>query len=96
MSKFTVVASIRARADRIPQVQAELEKLVSITRGEEGCLQYDLHQDLEDPTHFLFYENWETREHWEAHTKAPHLVAYKAATEDDVARSELYLLNGIG
>jgi len=34
---------------RIDLVRAELEKLVPITRAEEGCVRYDLHQDDEDP-----------------------------------------------
>ncbi|MEM9449380.1 MAG: antibiotic biosynthesis monooxygenase, partial [Cyanobacteria bacterium P01_E01_bin.6] len=24
-----------------------------------GCIQYDLHEDNENPAHFVFYENWE-------------------------------------
>ena len=67
MSKLTIVAHITARSDKIDLVKAELEKLVDITRSEKGCLQYDLHQDNEDPAHFMFYENWESRERWQAH-----------------------------
>ncbi|MEO1610025.1 MAG: antibiotic biosynthesis monooxygenase, partial [Pseudomonadota bacterium] len=25
----------------------------------------DLHQDNENPAHFMFYENWESRELWQ-------------------------------
>ena len=58
MTKLTIVANITAKADQIDLVKAELEKLIDITRAEEGCLQYDLHQDNEKPAHFMFYENW--------------------------------------
>ena len=90
MARLTIVANIHARADRIDLVRVELEKLIAITRAEEGCLQYDLHQDNENPAHFLFYENWESRELWQAHMNAPHLAAYMAATEGAV---ETFTLN---
>lgn len=90
MSKLTIVANIHANPDKIDLVKAELEKLISITRAEKGCLQYDLHQNNENPAHFLFYENWESRELWQAHMNAPHLAAYKAATDGSVAEFTLY------
>jgi len=85
MSKLTIVANITAKSDKIDLVKAELEKLINITRSEKGCLQYDLHQDNEDPAHFMFYENWESRELWQIHMNAPHLAAYMEATDGAVA-----------
>ncbi len=32
----------------------------------------------------MFYENWESRELWQRHMNAPHLAAYKKATEGAV------------
>ncbi|MBB6430334.1 putative quinol monooxygenase [Algisphaera agarilytica] len=85
MPKLTIVANIHAIPDQIDRVKAELEKLIPITRAEAGCLQYDLHQDNDDPAHFLFFENWESRELWQHHMNAPHLAAYLEATEGAVA-----------
>lgn len=90
MSKLTIVANIRANPDQIDLVKTELEKLVPVTRGEKGCLQYDLHRDNSDPAHFMFYENWESRELWQTHMSAPHLAAYMQATEGAVAE---FILN---
>lgn len=90
MAKLTIVANITAKADKISLLKAELEKLIDITRAEEGYLQYDLHQDDESPAHFLFYENWESRELWQTHMSAKHLQDYMAATEGAV---EVFTLN---
>ena len=90
MSKLTIVAHITAKSDKIELVKAELEKLIDITRSEEGCVQYDLHQDNETPAHFMFYENWESRELWQAHMNAQHLQDYMASTEGAVAEFTLY------
>ena len=89
MSKLTIVANIHANPEKIDLVKAELGKLIPITRAEEGCIQYDLHQDNENPAHFLFYENWESRELWQIHMNAPHLAAYMKATEGAVAEFTL-------
>jgi len=96
MSKLTIVANIHANPEKIDLVKAELEKLIPITRAEAGCLQYDLHQDNENPAHFMFYENWESREPWQAHMNAPHLAAYKKATEGAVAEFTLNEMRHIG
>jgi quinol monooxygenase YgiN len=96
MSKLTIVANIHANPGQIALVKAELEKLIPVTRAEAGCLQYDLHQDNENPAHFMFYENWESRELWQVHMNAPHLAAYMEATEDAVAEFVVNEMSHIG
>ena len=90
MAKLTIVANIIAKADKVELVKQELLKLIDITRAEEGCINYDLHQDNENKAHFLFYENWESRELWLAHMDNQHLKDYMVATEGAV---EQFILN---
>lgn len=78
---LTIVASIRAKPGHEDAVAAELAKLVDPTRRERGCLQYDLHRNNDDAGHFLFFENWETRDLWLAHMDSDHIAAYRRATE---------------
>ena len=85
MSKLTIVAHVYAKPDQVELLKAELEKLVPITRSEPGCIQYDLHRDNENPAHFLFYENWETRELWQQHMNTDHLAGFMKATEGAIA-----------
>jgi quinol monooxygenase YgiN len=82
---LTIVAQITAAPGKEALVRSELEKLVEITRAEEGCEQYDLHRDNENPCLFMFYENWTSRDLWQQHMGAPHLAAYLAATEGAVS-----------
>ncbi|MGY0219587.1 putative quinol monooxygenase [Endozoicomonadaceae bacterium StTr2] len=84
MTQLTIVANITAKADKIELVKAELHKLIAPTLAEEGCINYDLHQDNENPAHFMFYENWASRELWQAHMEAQHLKDYLNATEGAV------------
>ena len=90
MSKLTVVANIYAKPDKIDLVKSELQKLIAPTLAEEGCINYDLHQDNENPTHFLFFENWESYDLWQVHMGAQHIADYKATTEGAV---ESFTLN---
>lgn len=84
MTKLTIVANIKAHQDKVELVKAELIKLIDTTRAEAGCINYDLHQDNENPAHFMFYENWETRELWQTHMANTHLAEYMKATEGAV------------
>jgi quinol monooxygenase YgiN len=86
---LTILAQITAVKGKETLVRTELEKLIDVTRAEKGCVKYDLHVDNEANEVFVFYETWETRELWQTHMKAPHLVAYMAATEGAVEKFAL-------
>lgn len=52
-----------------------LSGLVAPTRAEKGCINYDLHQSLEDPRLFVFYENWENQEVLDRHFQTSHVLS---------------------
>lgn len=87
---LTVVANIYSVPEKVDLVKQELQKLIEPTLSEDGCIQYDLHQDNEDPNHFLFFEQWENRDLWQAHMKNDHLAAFLQATEGAVANLEIF------
>ena len=95
MTQLTIVAKIEAKADQIDLVKAELLKLITMTRSEQGCINYDLYQDNDNPAQFIFYENWETRELWQAHMGNDHLKEYMLATEGAVATFTLNEMTNI-
>jgi len=85
MANLTIVARIEANNDRIDLVKLELLKLIEPTLKETGCIQYDLHQDNENPAVFLFCENWEKRELWQEHMNNAHLAGFLKATDGAIA-----------
>ncbi|ABV88271.1 putative quinol monooxygenase [Shewanella pealeana] len=93
---LTIVANITAHADKVEIVKAELIKVIATTREEKGCLQYDLHQDNENPAHFTFYENWASREDLKAHLNTQHIKDYVAVTEGMVKEFTLNEMTLIG
>jgi len=74
--QVTVLARIKAKPGLEHAVKKQLLALIEPTRAEPGCLGYDLHQNSDDPTCFMFYENWAGAEELDAHLKKPHLKAF--------------------
>lgn len=79
-SNLTIVARIESNPDQIPLVRAELRKLLEPTLKEAGSIQYDLHQDNDNPAVFLFYQNRESRELWQNHMNNSHIADYGRTT----------------
>ncbi len=72
---LTVVAQLKAKPGKESQVRQELLSLVAPSRKDAGCLNYDLHQAVDNPTLFLFHENWTSKAHLDAHLQKPDLQA---------------------
>jgi len=82
MSILTVVAKIVAKQQSVKTVKNELLKIIEPTRKEEGCIEYYLHQDNDNPAVFVVYENWKNEAELDAHMKTPHFKALVAAVGD--------------
>lgn len=79
---LTVFATMKAAPGRRDEVRAALVAAVEPTLAEQGCVTYDLHQGLDDPDTFHFYENWESAEDLQAHAGSAHIAALGAAIGD--------------
>lgn len=78
---LTIVANIYAVKGKGALLKSELQKLIKPTLEEDGCVQYDLHCNNENPEHFIFFENWETRSLWLDHMQTSHIKRYMKNTE---------------
>lgn len=72
---LTVIAQVKAQPGKEAEVRELLLSLVAPSRKDAGCLNYDLHQATENPTMFLFHENWTSKAHLDAHLQKPDLQA---------------------
>jgi|SRR6187402_2952914 quinol monooxygenase YgiN len=75
MKTVTVVATFEARPGKETELRNALTALVTPTRQEAGCLNYDLHALPENPARFLFHENWTTKAALEVHLQSAHIQA---------------------
>jgi quinol monooxygenase YgiN len=79
---LTLIAHVRAKPGQESRVRQVLQSLLSPTRGEAGCINYDLHQSQTDPALFVFYQNWSSEAHLEAHAKSPHIQALRKVADE--------------
>ncbi len=82
---LTVVAMMKAKAGQEAVLRQTLLALIPTTRQEPGCLNYDLHQAVDNPAAFLFHENWTSKKHLDDHLARPHLQAFLAKAGDLLA-----------
>ena len=75
MKLLTVVATIIAKKEYIKEVGIHLTKLLFPTRSEDGCVDYDLYHSIDNPRIYIFYENWESKGHLDAHLKSKHITS---------------------
>jgi quinol monooxygenase YgiN len=87
----TVIAILKARPGKETVVKQALLALIPITRRESGCLNYDLHQDTEDPSKFIFHENWASKSQLDAHLARPHLQEIDAQADELFAEEPMLI-----
>ena len=85
MSQLTNLAFFRARPGQAQALGSALRALVDPSRAEAECLNYDLHQSIDDGDVWFVYENWCSAEGSEAHMRAPHVQAFLKVAPDLIA-----------
>lgn len=95
MSIVTVVAKLVVHKAALETVKTELLKMIEPTREEEGCIEYRLHQDNNDPTVFIFFEMWENLTCLERHMETPHFSSYIAAVEGMISDKSVHKMTRV-
>ncbi len=49
---------------------------MELTRSEEGCLNYDLHQGTDEPSLLVLYENRRSQQDLDEHLEKPYIAEY--------------------
>ena len=83
---YTVIVVLEAQAGKELQLQSALEAVIKPSRSEKGCLEYRLHQSLDNPAQFVFYENWESKEKHLAHMEEAYIKELVVTTEALLAK----------
>jgi quinol monooxygenase YgiN len=74
MTNLDVVAVITAKPGSEAIVEEALKALVIGSRGDHGCLSYDLFASESTPGTFVTIEKWESQEDIDAHMAGPHIA----------------------
>jgi quinol monooxygenase YgiN len=79
MSPVAIVVRYQARAGRGDEVAALLGRHVAATRAEPGCVDFVALRSTQDPDAFVLYEQYQSREAFEAHQASPHFEGIAVA-----------------
>ena len=69
-----IMARITARADTAALLREILRDLVGPSRGEAGCVSYELFQNQDNPVEFVTIEQWSDQAAADAHMGTPHVA----------------------
>lgn len=64
---INLTAILKSKEEFTEKVKNLLENLVENSRKENGCLQYDLHRNIENPNVFILHEVWQNNEIFDKH-----------------------------
>ncbi|MGE7776194.1 putative quinol monooxygenase [Chitinophaga sp. NPDC101104] len=74
--KIYLTAVIKVKPEYLPEVEKAVRNMVTETRKEAACIQYDLHQGLDDKHVFVFYEIWKDQQGLDAHNQQPYILEF--------------------
>ncbi len=55
---IVLIARLKVKKDSVEQAKQAALAIVQDSRAEKGCLNYDFHQAIDDPTIFVWHETW--------------------------------------
>jgi len=76
-----LTAIIKSRPEHTEEVKTYLLNMALHSKKEEACLQYDLHQNNEEPNIFVFHEIWKDAKGLEEHNAKPYIQDFVKASE---------------
>ncbi len=91
-----IVVSFKVKPDCIDAfITAARADAESSVAKEPGCHQFDVCVNLEDPTHFTFYEMYDDQDAIDAHRASTHFKAFAAAIQDMIEERNPIILDRI-
>lgn len=74
--KKVINARIKVKADAVGQFLTYAQVIVLASNLEQGCLVYNLYQEVGDPSSFIFYEEYENQEAIDFHNATNHFKTF--------------------
>lgn len=79
--KVVVLGFLRFPPSSMDAIKPHLQEFVEATRNKDGCIIYDVAEDLFDPGLIRFSELWPNHESLDSHLKAPHIAPWREAAK---------------
>lgn len=92
MSKLNIVAIFTIKAEFKSEFQQEFTKIVNASRLEEGCVRYELNQDIQDPNTYIFIETWASQSAFDQHNAGANFQHFAKFIDGKVAKQAIHVL----
>ena len=79
---IVLFARLKVKKESIEQAKRAAIAIVELSRSENGCINYDFHQAVDDETIFLWHETWTNQESIDAHADSKHFKEFSQAVKD--------------
>ena len=76
---LVIIGTIRLPADRLDEARPAMQRMISGSRAEPGCLDYSYAQDVLDAGLIHVTEVWSDREALDAHFRSSHIADWRAS-----------------
>jgi quinol monooxygenase YgiN len=82
---IVISGKAQIRPDKLEQAKANAIAMSKASVEEPGCISYEFSQQLDDPTTFRLFEEWESAEALAIHFTLPHFLAFSGTLGDFLA-----------
>lgn len=72
---IVILAKCVVKSEGIEQFISYANNLINESRKEEGCISYELCQELDNKNKFVFVEKWKSKEAIDSHNNSKHFKA---------------------
>lgn len=79
--KIHLTVILKSKPDNIEALATKLKELVALSTKETACVQYELHQDKEDSSIFIFHETWKDKEGLDNHNQQSYIQEFFATAK---------------
>lgn len=80
--KVNLTVLIKSKAEYTDEIREMLKKMVVQSKQETACLQYDLHQSIDQPHTFIFHEVWQDEKGLALHNEQPYIKSFGEIIEE--------------
>lgn len=90
--ELKIVAIMTVKPEAIKDILPVFQTLVQGSQEEDGCIFYNLHQDINDSTKFIMLEEWKSQAAIDFHNNTEHYKAFQEAAKDMIVKSEVSIM----
>lgn len=74
--QYGFILKAKTRPDKAEAFETLFRAYVEPSRAEPGCIEYHMLRDKDDPSLFVFYEIWASKDALDTHSALAHMTAF--------------------